>query len=109
SQLRRSQSPQQQARAAQTALYDLPYMSIQNILKAHESYNETIREVSDETGTFLVAGEDSIPGDPEHFVDTVHFTDEGSRMMGERVARSLIESPIMDQLVRSRMVASQQR
>jgi hypothetical protein len=37
----------------------------------------------------LIEGEDDIPGDPRHFFDTVHFTDEGSRLQANRVSAAL--------------------
>jgi hypothetical protein len=50
----------------------------------------------------LVAAEDYIPGDGEHFTDSVHFTDKGSAMMARRVIPSLLESEVMQAIVRDK-------
>jgi hypothetical protein len=40
-----------------------------------------------------------VPGDPQHFADTVHFTDAGSAVMAERISRGLVASPRFRELV----------
>jgi len=51
--------------------------------------------VAREQGCILVEGEDGIPGDPAHFADSVHFTDEGCRLQAQRVLEVLLVSPQM--------------
>jgi lysophospholipase L1-like esterase len=96
---RKNQTPEQQARAAVTSLYYMPYMSISGLIDAFDSYNETIREVAQQRGALLVAGEDAIPGDAEHFVDSVHFTDKGSRAMADRILPVLFSSNVLGDIV----------
>ncbi|MGQ0384070.1 MAG: SGNH/GDSL hydrolase family protein [Gammaproteobacteria bacterium] len=92
-QLRRGQSPGQQERASGSAMYYMPFMSPQGLIDAYERYNTVIREVAAETGALLIDEADAIPGTPEYFVDTVHFSDAGSRAMAERVLRALRSVP----------------
>jgi len=99
SRLRRSQSAEEQARAAQTDLYYMPYMSVDALLDAYEAYNDVIRGVARQEGAVLIDGEDSIPGDALHFADSVHFTDRGSAAMASRVTEGLLASD----LVRARL------
>jgi len=94
-QIRPEQSPEQQTKAAVTSLYYMPYMSVQDLLRAYRAYNEVVRQVAEETGALLITEENSIPGDTVHFVDSIHFTDEGSRAQAQRVANGLINSPLL--------------
>ncbi len=87
--VRRDQTPEQQMRALSSALFYTPFVSAQGLIEAYERYNQIAREVALETGALLIGGEDNIPGDPAHFVDTVHFTDAGSAAMAKRVSAAL--------------------
>lgn len=89
SQLRSGQSAEQQLRAAESALYYMPFMTPSGLIAAYARYNQVIREVAASTGAVLVGGEEAIPGDPEHFADSVHFRDPGSEVMAARVASAL--------------------
>lgn len=93
--LRRSQNPEEQLKAAESALYYMPYMSIAALLQGYEAYNQAIRQVARETGALLVEGELEIPGDGTHFSDSVHFTDAGSARMAERVSPALLDSGLL--------------
>lgn len=88
-QVRRGQTPEQQMRALSSALFYTPFVSARGLVEAYERYNQIARDVARETGALLIAGEDDIPGDPAHFVDTVHFTDAGSAAMARRVSAAL--------------------
>ncbi len=96
---RRHQSPEEQLKACNTSLYYMPYMSVEGILAGFEQYNRAIRAAARETGALLIEGEETIPGDELHFVDSVHLTDAGCQLMAERVARPLIASPQLQHLV----------
>jgi lysophospholipase L1-like esterase len=88
-QLRSWQDAEQKTRASASALYYMPFMTPESLISAYRRYNDIIREVAAETGVLLIEGEDAIPGDPEHFNDTVHFKDAGSEQMAERVSQAL--------------------
>ncbi len=98
-QLRHDQDPIRRAKAAETSLYYMPYMTVDGILAGFDAYNRVIREVASRSGAVLIDGETIIPADPIHFKDSVHFTDEGSRAMAARVVKGLLESPTFVQLV----------
>lgn len=92
-QIRPEQTPEQQFSAAASALYYTPFMEPEGLMKAFRRYNQIIVEVASETGAVLIGGEAIIPGDNEHFNDTVHFKDAGSRIMAQRVSETLLNIP----------------
>lgn len=100
--VRRDQPPEQQLRACNTSLYYMPYMSVEGLLAGFEEYNRVIREVAVARNAVLIGSEHSIPGDPTHFADSVHFNGTGARSMAERVATALAGSPAFRELVRAR-------
>jgi hypothetical protein len=92
-QIRLEQTAEQQLAAAGSALYYMPFMDPQGLIEAFQRYNQIIAEVAAETGAVLIRGEMLIPGDTEHFNDSVHFKDAGSRVMADRVSEALLGSP----------------
>jgi lysophospholipase L1-like esterase len=98
-QVRREQTAERRLDACNTSLYYMPYMSPDGCLIAFEAYNAAIRRVAAATGALLVEGEYDIPGDREHFNDSVHLIGPGLRLMGERVGRALIASPELKALL----------
>ena len=100
--LRREQTPAQQSQAAVSAFVYMPFMSLDGLLGGYARYNQIIRQVAAAEGALLIDGEHAIPGDAAHFVDTVHFTDAGSRAMAERVARALRGDAQIAGLIQSR-------
>jgi len=102
--VRREQSAEQRLRNANTHLYYMPYLKVEQILDGIDEYNRVIREVAREAGTTLIEGEESIPADDRHFTDSVHFTDAGSRAMARRVVTSLISSDVLERFVESRRI-----
>jgi lysophospholipase L1-like esterase len=100
--LRPNQSIEAKQRAAVSALVFTPFMSLDGLIAGYARFNEVIREVGRASGVNIIDGENDIPGDPEHFVDSVHFSDAGARRMAERVARALAGAPELERLVRER-------
>jgi lysophospholipase L1-like esterase len=86
---RADQSPAEQQIACRSSRFYMPYMSVGGVMAGIAAYNDVIRDVAAETGALLVDDEHSIPGDDEHFVDSVHFTDEGCRKQAERILSAL--------------------
>ncbi len=76
-------------------------MSIEDLLTGFSTYNNVIREVANEFESVLIDDESKIPGVGIHFVDSVHFTDLGSRAMADRVVEGLVSSRKFDALVES--------
>lgn len=91
-QIRPEQTPEQQLVAASSALYYMPFMTLNGLLEAYAQYNKIIADVARETGSILIDVDTAIPGDSEHFNDTVHFTDAGSVVMAQRVSEALLKS-----------------
>ncbi len=92
-QIRADQNASQKLEASSSALYYTPFMTPDLLIQAYSRYNQVIRNVAAKTGALLIDGEDTIPGDPAHFADTVHFTDAGSQLMADRVVSSLLSDP----------------
>jgi lysophospholipase L1-like esterase len=101
-QIRPEQTPEEQLKAAGSALYYMPFMEPQGLMDAFRRYNQIITEVASETGAVLIDGETVIPGNSEHFNDSVHFTDAGSRVMAQRVSGALLGNPDFLTLVDSK-------
>ena len=98
-QLRPGQSPEQQARTSESAFFFMPFVTPRLLIDGYARYNQVAREVAAETGALLIGGENDIPGDPLHFVDTVHFSDGGAQAMADRIHRGLATSPVLRKLV----------
>ena len=100
--LRPDQSEDERRKAAITAAFYMPYMSADGIVAGFAAYNRAIMRAASKTGALLIGGEDSIPADERHFVDSVHFTDLGSARMADRVVDALAGSAKLKALVQSR-------
>ena len=100
--LRAEQTPQVQLEAAASAFVYMPFMSIDGLLAGYARYNEIIGKVARAEGALLIGGENSIPGDAAHFVDSVHFSDAGSRAMATRVHAALVADAKVLEMVRAR-------
>lgn len=99
--VRASQSSDAQLEACNTSLYYMPYMSVKGLLAGFDAYNEAIRRVAATTGAVLVDGEDRIPGDGEHYNDSVHFKAAGCAAMAKRVMLALSKSEDLATLVKT--------
>jgi lysophospholipase L1-like esterase len=97
---RRGQTPEELKRACITSLYYMPYMTPAQLLDAFAAYNETIREVAREKHALLVDSEDDIPGDAQHYTDSVHFTDAGCARMATRVGAALLQDAWVSHRIR---------
>ena len=75
----------------------MPYLGIPQLLDGQEAFNEEIRKVSAAEGVVLIEN-NSIPGDREHFIDTVHLTSAGCASMADNVADQLLASPALKAL-----------
>lgn len=93
--LRAEQSPAEQKEAAVTSLYYMPYMTIDDLITGFAHYNQVIREVAKIHQTLLIAGEDTILADAQHYRDSVHFYRCGQRRDGQsgRSSANLIPVP----------------
>jgi lysophospholipase L1-like esterase len=88
---RRNQSRATQIRNASISFYYMPWMTIDDLLRGIDLYNDAVVGYAESHGVPVVADRDSIPGDDQHFADWAHFADEGAAAMGARFARFLEE------------------
>jgi len=91
--LRPEQTPAEQRAAAASALGYMPFFDVPDLLAGYAEANRLIRAVAAETGALLIEGEETIPGDAEHFADTVHLRDPGLALQARRVLAGLLASP----------------
>jgi hypothetical protein len=101
-QLRAGLDRKEQQRAAGTALYIMPFMSIPGLLKAGQYYNEIIAGVARASNAILIEGHEQIPGTPVYYADASHFKPAGSRLMAERVSGVLLRAPAVRHLFEAR-------
>lgn len=88
--LRPEQDTEYRLKAAESSLYYMPYMTPQALIDSFAAYNQVIRSVARRFGVILIDKENEIPGDRDHFVDSVHFTDAGNAVMAKRVVGGLV-------------------
>jgi lysophospholipase L1-like esterase len=93
--MRPGQSKAELRQAAITSLYYMPYMTPEQLLSAFQAYNSAIRAAAVSSGAVLIDDDARIPADEANFVDSIHFTDRGSRAMAERVYRGLRNSGVI--------------
>jgi len=99
--LRDHQSPEQQLKAAETHMYHIPLLDIDNLLLAFSSYNEVIREFAAHDNVLVIETESALEGTPEIFIDSVHFTEKGNVLMGEYLASELTSAELFQSLLSS--------
>ena len=98
--LRADQAVETQRQAAVSALVYMPFMSIDGLVAGYRRYNDIIRSAAASEGVLLIGDEERIPGDAAHFVDSVHFSDAGSRAMADRVVAALASDDNIAQRIR---------
>ena len=97
--LRHDQDDQTRIASAITLSYYTPFFTIIDLLEAFDAYNIVIREFAKEPRVVVIETANEIPGDKAHFVDSVHFTDRGSALMGDLVAEGIANSPEFAELL----------
>ena len=90
---RAEQAPEVQRAAAVSSLYGTPFLDVETLLACFDQFNRVIRDVAADSSAILVEGEHTIPGDDEHFADSVHFRDPGLRLQAARVLEVLLRAP----------------
>jgi lysophospholipase L1-like esterase len=92
-QARREHDPARLADACNTAFYYMPYMTPELLLDGFDEYNRVAREVAAEKGVLLVDVAHAVPGDKQHFNDSVHFKDAGCAAFAAAVLERLRAEP----------------
>jgi len=97
---RRKQSPKTQLKNMNTAMYYMPWMAPNTFFEAFELFNKEMFSFAQQyVNVYVDTLHNSIPGDDEHFVDSVHFTDKGSRRMAKRVYDALLHKGLIDSVI----------
>ena len=102
SRLSRKQTRPEKFEAARATLFYMPYVSIPTWLEVYEAFDTVLREVAAKQNAIVIGGHEQIPSDLDHYVDSMHFSDRGSFLMGKRVSENLASSPQFLNLLRDR-------
>jgi lysophospholipase L1-like esterase len=103
---RRGQERQTQIANADVAFYYMPWMSIDGLLDAMDTYNDAILKFAATRRLDVVDDREAIPADGEHFADCMHLTDKGSELMAERFFRYLNGSRLLNDLIQSKRLTA---
>jgi hypothetical protein len=90
---RRDQDRATQIANADVAFYYMPWMSIDGMLDAMDTYNRAILEYGRRTGVPVVDDREIIPPNTAHFTDCMHLSDRGNEVMAERFTRFVTHLP----------------
>jgi len=82
---------------ADVAFYYMPWMSIDGMLHAMDTYNAAILEYGRRARLVVVDERTTIPADSDHFADCMHLTDRGNEAMAQRFFRALMASGLIHQ------------
>lgn len=98
--IRREQAREVQLENLEQSFSFMPYLRPEDILAGYEAYNQVIAEVAQATGALLIDAAAAIPGDSEHFYDSVHLTDAGCQALAKYLVQQLEAFPEVMQLVK---------
>lgn len=90
--LRDDQSAADQLEFAAQAFTFTPFLTPADLIAGYAEYNRVVREVAAAEGAVLVDDATRIPGDREHFHDTVHLTERGYEVQAARLRDALLAS-----------------
>ncbi len=85
-------APTDQYTLAQSALAANRWLSLAGLSDGFERYNEAIRRVARRSPSTLVDLDRIVPKRREYFADAVHLSDQGHRLVGEAVARAILDT-----------------
>jgi lysophospholipase L1-like esterase len=86
---RRNQPRETQLANADVEFYYMPWMSIEGMLNAMDTYNQSILEYAARNRLPVVDDREAVQPDSEHFSDAMHFLDKGAEAMADRFFRYL--------------------
>ena len=61
----------------------------------HEVYNEIIKEVAKSTNSYFLDNDSSFGGDPQYFIDEVHYTKAGIEKLARNYCNYIISQNII--------------
>ncbi len=75
----------------------MPWLSHEAIMSAVDAFNRAIVKFAHKhENVYVDTLHAAIPGDDEHFADSVHFTDKGAAVMAKRVVDALVREGLID-------------
>jgi len=74
---------------ADVEFYYMPWMSIDGMFDAMDTYNQAILDYATRNGVPVVDDREAVPPDSEHFSDAMHLLDKGAEAMADRFFRYL--------------------
>jgi hypothetical protein len=92
---RRNQPREVQLANADVEFYYMPWMSIDGLLDAMDTYNQAILDYAAASRLPVVDDREAVPPDAEHFSDCMHFVDKGAEAMADRFFRYLRTSDVL--------------
>jgi lysophospholipase L1-like esterase len=96
---RRNQPRDVQLANADVEFYYMPWMSIDGLLDAMDTYNQAILDYAAKNHLPVVDDREAVPPDAEHFSDCMHFVDKGAEAMADRFLRYLRGSGVLDRAI----------
>lgn len=97
--VRAGQSRERQLEHLAQSFTFLPFLTPAATLAAYATYNDVVRRVAAGTGAVLIEVAERIPGDVEHFDDSVHLSAQGCELLGRLVAEGLLADAGFRQVV----------
>ena len=86
---RRNQPRETQIANADVEFYYMPWMSIDGMLDAMDTYNQAILDYAARNSLPVVDDREAVSPDAEHFSDAMHFLDKGAEAMADRFFKYL--------------------
>jgi len=102
---RRNQPRETQIANADVEFYYMPWMSIDGMLDAMDTYNQAILDYAARSSVPVVDDREAVPPDAEHFSDAMHFLDKGAEAMADRFFRYLRTSDELQRAIASARAA----
>jgi hypothetical protein len=68
----------------------MPFRTPDDLVRDYAAINDAMRRVGQRENVGVIEVGNAIPGDKQHFTDSVHFNDAGSLMMADLVAAGLL-------------------
>jgi len=100
---RREQAFEQRLANMNTSLYYMPWMAPDTFFEAFDLFNRKIFEFAQQhESVYVDTLHNAIPGDSKHFIDSVHFSDQGCRVMANRVFNALLHEELVQSVITCR-------
>jgi lysophospholipase L1-like esterase len=96
---RRNQPRDVQLANADVEFYYMPWMSIDGLLDAMDTYNKAILDYAATNRLPVVDDREAVPPDAEHFSDCMHFVDKGAEAMADRFFRYLRTTDVLERAI----------